>query len=67
MSNTETREQFIRKNYGKVFTFNDAIEFEKFLNRNFGTGYINWVHVKTKKCVQSKYIISTLDKDIVES
>lgn len=58
MSITEpTREQIRKRNEGRIFTFNEAIEYVKFIDKNFPTGQntVNWVNAKTGKRVSIGY------------
>ena len=47
----DSEKEMLKRSQGKVFTFNEAIEFEKFLYNNFTyKGYnIKWINVKTGK------------------
>ena len=53
MSITDTYEDTVNRSLGKTYTFSEAIEFQKFLDRNFPTNYapLNWRNVKTGKPV----------------
>lgn len=56
MSTTETREEFITRQSGKIFTFSEAIEIMKIADK-FPTSNVdfNWVDAKTKKTVAIGY------------
>jgi len=56
MSISETREEFITRQTGKVFTFSEAIEIMKIADK-FPTSNadFNWVDAKTKKPVSIGY------------
>lgn len=55
MVDTRTREQIINDNRHKIFSFNEAIEFMKYIDKQPTGHTINWVNAKTGKPVAIGY------------